>query len=264
MALKEILQNVSLRLRYKKIAVRCYSTGKADDILETAEEEPVYLDETVNTLELERKRNKSGLTKAHRNVLFGQNPYDEPKEWYHNTVRYKRRILGRYGMNALGVPAGLAWPTPEEVEDAKEYERVLYSLDIQDRFKKIQEEKKRNEEAIMARERQIAAKMAGMKKLIDDVQMKIAQKKEKELAAKLDKERKIEEIRRSLIAEGAVTKEKLQEALSVVEKDEKKKRKELKKAKLLERQKKLAERLSKQHMEEEVDSDDDDDAEPKK
>lgn len=258
MALKEVLYNVSLRLRFKNIGVKCYCTGKSSDILESAEEKPVYLDEEVDSFELEKRRNKSGLSKEHRNILFGQKPYDEPIEWYHNTVRYKKRVLGRYGMRALGVPAGLAWPTPKEVEDLKEYEGMLYSLDIQDRLRKIIEEKKRNEEALIARQNQIAVKMAGMQKLIDDVQAKIARKKEDELQAKLRKERKIEEIRRSLIAEGVGSKEKLQEALSLAEKDEKKKKKELKKEKLLEKQKRIAERLSKQHLEENADSDEED------
>lgn len=60
-------------------------------------------------------------------------------------------MLGRYGMEALDVPAGLAWPTPEEVEEQKEYERVAYPISIQEQLQKIKEEKKEKEEALMAR-----------------------------------------------------------------------------------------------------------------
>lgn len=102
-------------------------------------------------VDLEKKRNKSRLTKAHRNILLGQKPYAESQDWYHDTVKYKRRILGRYGMEALGVPAGLAWPTSKEVEDMKEYESLAHPLNIQERLREIKEKKKIEEEAILAR-----------------------------------------------------------------------------------------------------------------
>ncbi|CAL7942389.1 unnamed protein product [Xylocopa violacea] len=266
MALKVILYNVSLKLRFKKIGVRCYCTGKSDNILESAEEKPRYSeDEIIDTFEIEKKRNKSRLSEEHRNILFDQKPYDRPIEPFHNTVKYKKRILGRYGMHALGVPAGLAWPTPEQVEDSKEYESLLYSPDIQDRLRKIIEEKKEKEEAIIARQNQIAAKMVNMQKLIAEVQEKIAQKKQKELKAQLRKEEKIQEIRRSLIAKGGITKEKFKEALTVTEKDEKKQKKELKKAKILEKQMRLIAKWTKAQTEKNVDpNDEDSSAKPKK
>lgn len=93
------------------------------------------------------------------------------------------------------------------------------------------------------RQAQIANKMLGMEKLIAQIKTKIAEKKAAELEAKERKERKIEEIRRQLIAEGTISKHSLTEAITLAEKDEKKKKKELKKTKMLERQKKLAERL---------------------
>lgn len=149
MSIKHRIFSVSLKLRFQNISARCYSS-KADSIIESAEEEPIFVHER-DTVELEKKRNKSRLTKAHRNILMGQNPYDESQEWYHDTVRYKRRILGRYGMEALGVPAGLAWPSPEEVEDMKEYESLAHPLNIQERLREIKEKKKMEEEAILAR-----------------------------------------------------------------------------------------------------------------
>ncbi|XP_017883465.1 growth arrest and DNA damage-inducible proteins-interacting protein 1 [Ceratina calcarata] len=267
MSVKVLLFNVHLRSRFQSIGARwyCAKITAADKVLESADEEPLYVEEEADPAELNRKRNKSRLSTAHRNVLLEQRPYDESIEWYHDTVKYKKRILGRYGMKALGVPAGLAWPTPQEVEEAKEYENFKYPRSIQDRFETIMEQKKKEEEATMARQEHIAAKMANMEQLINDVQARIAKKQEQELEAKLRKERKIEEIRRQLIGEGILGKEKLAEALSLAEKEEKKKKKEAKKAKLLEREKKLIERLTvKQHEQQNTEEPEGNEAEAKK
>ncbi|KAF3423878.1 hypothetical protein E2986_04428 [Frieseomelitta varia] len=242
MSIKRQIFNVSLKLRFQNISARCYSSNT--DIIESAEEEPIFVHER-NTVELEKKRNKSRLTKAHRNILLGQKPYEESQSWYHDTVRYKRRTLGRYGMEALGVPAGLAWPTPEEVEDMKEYESLAHPLNIQERLREIKEKKKMEEEAILARQAEIQKKMATMQELINNVHAKIAAKQEAELEAKKKKESRIEEIRRQLIAEGTMSKDKLAEALSKAEKDEKKLKKAFKKARMIEKQQEYAEKLLK-------------------
>lgn len=244
MSLKEVFS----RLRFQNLALARYYCTKSDKILETAEESPVFLEDKKDTDEIEMKRNKSRLNMQDRNRLNDRNPYDQPLAWYHNTIRYKKRVLGRYGLKAVGVPAGFVWPSLEEVEDMMEFERVSYSPDIHGRLQKIKDEKNRKEEAMMARQEKIAEKMANMKQMIAEVQEKMAKKQQAEFEAKLRKERKIEEIRKKLIAEGSMSKEKLAEALTVAEKDEKKMKKEAKKAKMLEWQKKIAERLTQQHL----------------
>ncbi|XP_033337461.2 growth arrest and DNA damage-inducible proteins-interacting protein CRIF [Megalopta genalis] len=237
MSLRNLVANLQLTLRLKSIIGRRYFALKqTNEILESVEEEPVFLSEEVD---IESKRNKSRLTPAHRNILKGQKPYNESMNWYHDTVKYKRRILGKYGMEALGVPAGLVWPTPEEVEDAKEYERISYPLTLQERWQKIKEENKRKEEAVIARQNTIAAKMVNMENLIADVKEKVAKKQAEAEEARIKKERRLEEIRKQLRATGRVTAEKITEMLAKYEKEDKKKRKEMKKQRQLERQKKL-------------------------
>lgn len=267
MSVKELLFNAHLRSQFQRIGARLYCTKVTgvDKVLDSAEEVPIYVEEEADPAELERKRNKSRLSSAHRNMLLEQKPYDESMDWYHDTIKYKKRMLGRYGINAPGVPAGFAWPTPEEVEEAKEYENFKYPQSIQDRLQMIKERKRNEEEAIMARQNQIAAKMANMQQLINDVQARIAKKQEEELQAKLRKERRIEEIRRQLIGEGILDKEKLEEALTLAEKEEKKRKKEAKKAKVLEREKKIAERLAQEHIKQQsMEEENEDEAEPKK
>ena len=255
MSVKQLIFNVPLKLRFQNIGPKCYFS-KGRTIIESADEEPVVIVEK-DTADLERKRNKSRLTEAHRNILLGKKPYDEPQDWFHETVKYKKRILGRYGMEALGVPAGLAWPTPGEVEDMKEYESLAHPLNIQERLQQIKEKKKMEEEALLARQAQIEKNMTTMKQLIAQVQEKVAQKQKAELEAKERRERKIEEIRRQLIAQGTMSTAKLTEAMSMAEKDEKKLKKELKKAKALEREKKLAERLLRESESNKAEEDED-------
>ncbi|XP_060830353.1 large ribosomal subunit protein mL64 [Bombus pascuorum] len=255
MSIKQLIFNVPLKLRFQNIGAKCYFS-KGSTIIESAEEKPIFIEEQDNA-DLERKRNKSRLTEAHRNILLGKKPYDTPQDRFHETVKYKKRILGRYGMEALGVPAGLAWPTPEEVEDMKEYESLAHPLNIQERLQQIKEKKKIEEEALLAKQAQIEKKMATMKQLIAQVQEKIAQKQQAELEAKERKERKIEEIRHKLIAQGTMSATKLSEAVSMAEKDEKKLKKELKKAKMLEREKKLAEKLLRESESNKAEEDED-------
>ncbi|XP_078041274.1 growth arrest and DNA damage-inducible proteins-interacting protein CRIF [Augochlora pura] len=237
MSLRNLVANLQSTLSFQSIIGRRYFALKSTNtILESVEEKPVFLSKKRN---IERKRNKSGLHPEHRNILNGLKPYNKPIDWYHSTVKYKRRILGRYGMEALEVPAGLAWPTFEEVEDAKEYERVAYPLTLQERWKKIEEEKKRKEEEIIVRQNMIAAKMAIMDNLITGVKERVARKQAEAEEARLKKERRLEEIRKQLRNTGVVTSERINKMLENYEKEDKKKKKEVKKQRQLERQKKL-------------------------
>ncbi|KZC08868.1 PREDICTED: putative golgin subfamily A member 6-like protein 3 [Dufourea novaeangliae] len=241
MSLRTLVANVQLTTKIQSIiGRRCFTSKSVDELLETTEEEPVFLEKTSD---IEHKRNKSRLTTAHRNMLFGRKPHDEPYMWFHQTVKYKRRMLGRYGMEAVGAPAGLSWPTREEVEDAKEYERVAYPLTIQESWQKFKEDRKMREEATMARQNAIEEKMYNMNDLIVSVRQRIAKRQAELEEAKQKKERRLKEIRRELSAQGIVTNEKIEMMLEKYEKEDKKKKKQAKKQKLLERQQKLLEKI---------------------
>jgi hypothetical protein len=97
--------------------------------------------------EIQRKRNKSRLNPQHRNILHGKMPYSEPMEWFHETVKYNRKMYGHYGQSS-GVFPGIMWPTREELEEIKEYESVAYPHTIQELIRKV-EEKKKEEQAIL-------------------------------------------------------------------------------------------------------------------
>ncbi|XP_076630465.1 growth arrest and DNA damage-inducible proteins-interacting protein CRIF [Colletes latitarsis] len=241
MFLKTLFANPRLTINFESCTSRCFAS-KAQDIIQSAESEPVYIDrdeQKSKNLYIESRRNKSRLNPQHRNILFDQKPYEKSITWFHDTLKYKRGILGKYGMKALGIPAGIAWPTHEELEDMKEYERVAFPLTLQERWQKIKEKHKEEEEAIMTRQNEIEAKMLKMNDIILEVEEKIAKKKLEAEEAKMKKERRVQEIRRQLIAAGHVTSDKIAEMMTKLEKEDKKKRKEAKKQRMLDRQQKL-------------------------
>lgn len=151
----DVITRRNVRLR-GVVAERFLATkpqDESDEIVDitAADEQPVYLDDSQQQEELAKKRNKSRLSPQHRNMLMGVRPYDQPIEWYHNTVRYKKRMLGRYGLKGNDEPVGFAWPTLEEVKDAQEYERIAFPLSIQERWKKLEEAKQMRAEQIRVR-----------------------------------------------------------------------------------------------------------------
>lgn len=133
------------------LATKSTEVSKNETVdITTVDEQPIYsiMDDPQMQEEIARKRNKSRLNPHDRNILMGLRPYNKSLEWFHNTVRYKRRILGRYGLKVNDEPVGFAWPTQEEVKDAQEYERVAFPLSLQERWKKLEFEKQRKAEEI--------------------------------------------------------------------------------------------------------------------
>lgn len=134
-----------------------YSTQdvvKAEEIdITSADETPKY-QETLTAeeeYELMKMRNKSNLRRADRNRIKGLKPYDESKLWIHDTVRFKQRTLGRYGIEALDVPVGSVWPSKEEIDDKIEYEKTAYPHTIQECWQIIEQRNQEKEDKIQKR-----------------------------------------------------------------------------------------------------------------
>lgn len=232
--------NTSLYIRIQNIvSKRSFASNTADkdidlttkkSIYEVADEVPIFeTDNIQEEAEIRRIRNKSRLSEEHRNILFGNPPYQEAIEWYHNTVKYKKRMLGRYGFKGINVPAGFAWPTPEEVEDMKEYERTAYPYSIQEEWARAEERNKKKAEEIKAREAKISENIEKMDKWIKDLHKRRAQKEQEVIKAKQLKQRLIDQVRNELGPHLSVRDEKFIEALEKKEKAIKKQQKEAKK-----------------------------------
>lgn len=72
---------------------------------EIVENDQVIIDDEesqAREAEINQKRNISRLTPAHYNLVNGRKPYEEPKSLAHLTVKYNRKMYGKYG-SASGV-----------------------------------------------------------------------------------------------------------------------------------------------------------------
>jgi hypothetical protein len=133
--------------------IKCLKTQAVDTavIEETSAATDEHDDDAAKKEEeIERNRNKSRLNPQHRSLLHGKMPYSEPMAWFHETVKYKRKMYGRYG-HASGVVPGIMWPTREELEEIKEYESVAYPYTIQELMTRVEEKKKEEQELLKAR-----------------------------------------------------------------------------------------------------------------
>ncbi|XP_011870394.1 PREDICTED: stress response protein nst1 [Vollenhovia emeryi] len=213
------------------VAGRFLATEPKDEVVDiaAADEQPVYVSDPKLEEELDRKRNKSRLSTRDRNILMGVRPYDEPMVWYHRTVRYKRRMLGKYGLSSVDVPAGFAWPTLKNVKDAQEYERVAFPLSLQERWEKLEETKRMKAEQAQAREAELIEKLSKMDQWAAELNAKVNKKKADLEAARLRKERLVEEVRKHFGFKISFNDERFKAMLEQKEKEEKKKKKEAKK-----------------------------------
>uniref|UniRef100_A0A4P6D8X1 Large ribosomal subunit protein mL64 n=1 Tax=Rhodnius prolixus TaxID=13249 RepID=A0A4P6D8X1_RHOPR len=101
-----------------------------------------YLEE--KEAEIEAKRNKSMLRPQHHNILHGKVPYNEPVCDIHSSLRYKKRMFGRYGYES-GVNPGALWPSTEEIEERMEYEKVAYPYTIPEMWEKVRQRREEEE-----------------------------------------------------------------------------------------------------------------------
>ena len=130
------------------------TTSKTSTIVSEleVEEVPVYeVEQSYEEEELDRIRNKSRLMPQDRNILHGIKPYSESYADYHDTIVYRKKLLGRYGIEAAGINPAIAWPTKSEIEDQKEYERLAYPYTIQEQWKQIEDKKREEAEEVRKR-----------------------------------------------------------------------------------------------------------------
>lgn len=224
---------------------RRYSSAATD----SKNEEPVYslaVEDDETTLideeqELQRKRNKSRLTAAHRNIIHGKVPYSEPVDECHLTLLYKRRIFGRYGYQT-NINPGSLWPNEEDIKKTLEYENIAYPYTIKEAIARQKE--KLNEEHRQIQERQ--QKIVNNIKKLDQWKMDIENRAAKKLAdlakAKAKKDALIEEVRRHFGYKIDPNDARFQEMLVIKERAQKKK---LKEERAKERQERLLVELAK-------------------
>ncbi|RZC34641.1 peroxisome biogenesis factor 10, partial [Asbolus verrucosus] len=175
--------------------------------------------------EIERKRNKSRLKEPDRNFLYEKNPYPEPAFWHHGTLKYMRRLYGRYGA-ASGVDPSVCWPVKQELEEALEYERVAYPFTIPQMIEDAKKKRSEKNERVRLRQEEIVKKMEKLEDMKRELYNKIRKKETEAKAAKDRKERLIEEVRMHFGYTVDPRDEKFKEMLEKKEKEQKKALKE--------------------------------------
>ena len=96
---------------------------------------------------IRKKQNRSKLHYSHRNILKGEPPQvGLHMEWDDSqmTRTYKAQMLGQFGRLKTGIDPSICWPTPEEMAEEYEKERVLY--DNISLTELIQNDKRKQEE----------------------------------------------------------------------------------------------------------------------
>ncbi|XP_051166581.1 growth arrest and DNA damage-inducible proteins-interacting protein 1 isoform X2 [Leptopilina boulardi] len=203
------------------------------------DEVPIFEKKLESEERIQKLRNKSRLNPSDHNRLYGKKPYSESMEWYHDTLMYKRKTFGRYGLKALDATPGIAWPTEDEVEDLKEYEKIYNPLTLQENWKLFEERKQAAEEAIRLREQEIDEKLKNMNQWKQDLQKKIDQKQATETAARLKKEKMMEEIRQHFGVNVDPRSDKFKELMAKKMEEDTKRKKALKKEEKAARQLKI-------------------------
>uniref|UniRef100_A0A0V0GB24 Large ribosomal subunit protein mL64 n=1 Tax=Triatoma dimidiata TaxID=72491 RepID=A0A0V0GB24_TRIDM len=185
-----------------------------DDSLEA------YLEE--KEAEIEAKRNKSMLRPQHYNILHGNVPYDEPKCDIHYSLRYKKRMFGRYGYES-GVNPGALWPSSEEINEKMEYEKVAFPYTIMEMLERVRQRRENEEKLIQERQAKLASNMKKLEQWKQDIAARAAKKIQVAAAAKAKKDALIEEVRRHFGYKVDPKDEKFKDMLLQKERDQKKK-----------------------------------------
>ncbi|XP_045459463.1 growth arrest and DNA damage-inducible proteins-interacting protein 1 [Melitaea cinxia] len=188
-------------------------------------EQVVLIDDTEDVqakeAEIEKKRNKSGLSPNHYNILHDKRPYDEPKCLAHLTVKYSRKMYGKYGV-ASGVNPSLCWPTKEEIQERKEFEAVAFPFTIKEMMETARKKREEEKLKIDQREMELAAKFAKLDQWKKELNDKINKKAAEVQSAKQKKERLVEEVRRHFGFTLDPRDQRFQEMLAKREKEQKK------------------------------------------
>lgn len=179
-----------------------------------------YLEE--KEAEIEAKRNKSMLRPQHYNILHGKVPYDEPKCDIHYSLRYKKRMFGRYGYES-GVNPGALWPSAEEINEQMEYEKVAFPYTIMEMLERAHQRLENEEKLIQERQAKLASNMKKLEQWKQDIAARAAKKIQVAAAAKAKKDALIEEVRRHFGYKIDPKDEKFKDMLLQKERDQKKK-----------------------------------------
>ncbi|CAH0396990.1 unnamed protein product [Chilo suppressalis] len=201
----------------------CRYSTTAPDVID--QNDQVLVDDSDETLareaEIQKKRNVSRLSNAHFNLINGRRPYETPKHLSHLTVKYNRKLYGKYGSES-GVNPSLCWPTKQNIQETLEYESIAFPYTIREAMDAAAQKRLEEKNKIEQREIEIATKFAKLAQWKKELNDKIAKKAAEVELAKNKKERLVEEVRRHFGFTLDPRDERFQEMLAKREKEQKK------------------------------------------
>lgn len=188
---------------------------------------------------IEQKRNKSRLKEKHYKVHHRLAPRLTEDEEIVEPLKYQRKLYGVYGA-ASGINVAKLWPSKEELELEKEYEKVARPYTVQEMISMARKAKEEEEEARQQRQADLKRKMAKLEGWKKEVRDRIQKQEREAQLAKEKKEKLIEEVRQIIGFQIDPKDERFKEALEKKEQEEKKAKKAAKK---LKSQQRLIDRL---------------------
>lgn len=154
------------------------------------------LDDEEREREIEQKRNKSRLNRTHRNFLNNKaRPLEDLKTTV--TLYHSRKQYALYG-SASGIDPRICYPTPAELQDKMEYERVKYPLTIQQMMENVKREKAEAAKKIQDREDKIVANLGKLNKWKTDLEARVTKKEAEAKVAKAKREQLLEDVRQEI------------------------------------------------------------------
>ncbi|ETN66470.1 hypothetical protein AND_001744 [Anopheles darlingi] len=231
--------------------------AELEEVAETAELPVTFVEDDAESIEAREERinalrNKSRLLPQHRNMLQDVLPYEQSQSWIHETVKYRRMMLGRYGIESSGTDPRICFPTEKEAYERAEYEKVAFPFTLRQMMDENKAAQKARKAAIETREAEIARKLEKLDQWTSDLNAKIEKKEREARAAKERKDRLVEEVRRHFGFKVDPRDERFQEMLAQKERED---RKKVKEAKRKEKEEKMMEKLQKKTAELEAEID---------
>ena len=112
--------------------------------------------------EIMRMQNKSKLLPHHYDTIHDKISY-KPNTEYHSSLKFRRRIYGRYGKES-GVNPSILWPSKIELEAMKEFEAIAQPDSFHKLVKKVKEKNEENNRIQEEMEKMILEKVKLVKK----------------------------------------------------------------------------------------------------
>lgn len=141
--------------------------------------------------------NKSRLNPVHYNMnkyIFTK-PTSQQTKYVMTTLKWQRMKIGTCGLDC-GYDPALCFTTKEEIEDLKAYEKVAFNKSIMEMRNNLLEDLARKKEETREREERAKNAMQSMESWKNKIKARLQEKENIATAAKEERSRLLEEVRR--------------------------------------------------------------------